>query len=150
MTAVLLRVHKFCNLFATGWLTRCKFLTRIKALHVLNSQSMLVCTAVLFVYCIGAGCSCQASTEETEPFLVFINTTEINRVNIDGTNYQTIVTGLSNGIAIDYDYYNDWIYWTDVGIGQIRTTPLNTGNPIYIIVSGNALLCMYHIQYVKI
>ena len=102
------------------------------------------CGIIYILYYIGAGCSCQASRDEDEPFLVFINSTEINRVNIDGTNYQTIVTGLSNGIAIDYDYYNDWIYWTDVGIGQILTTPLNTGNPIYMIVSGTAL---FHVLY---
>ena len=41
------------------------------------------------------GYSCQASPagSETEPFLVLISSTEINRVNIDDTNYQTIVTG---------------------------------------------------------
>jgi len=89
---------------------------------------------------IGAVLSCQANYDETEPFLVFINSTEINRMNIDGTNYQTIVTGLSIGVTIDYDYYNDWIYWTDAELGQIITTPVTSGDPIFILVSGTA--CM--------
>ena len=92
---------------------------------------------------IAAGFSCQASSTETEPFLIFINITEINRVNIDGTNYQTIVTGLHNGLAIDYDYYNDWIYWTDVNLGQIRTTPLSTGDPVLTLVSGTIIHNVY-------
>ena len=79
------------------------------------------------------GYSCQASPagSETEPFLVFINFTEINRVNIDDTNYQTIVvTGLSNGVALEYDCNNDWIYWTVAGTGKISATHLSNDDQV--------------------
>ena len=85
-----------------------------------------------------SGLNCQASTTEIEPFLVLINLTVIIRVSIDGTNYQTIATGLSSGAALDYDYNNDMIYWTDIKNGEIRATPLSNGHIQSIIVSGIA------------
>ena len=92
-----------------------------------------------------SGFSCQASPAglETEPFLVFINATEINRVNIDGTNYQTIVTGLNNGVALDYDYNNDQIYWTDVESGKISATRLSNDDQVLELVSGTIYYLLY-------
>ena len=51
-----------------------------------------------------------------------------------------MVAGLSNGVAIDYDYYNDRMYWTDVSRGHIKTAPLSTGYPITTLVTGKMLL----------
>ena len=92
------------------------------------------------------GYSCQASPagSETEPFLVFINSTEINRVNIDDTNYQTIVTVLSNGVALEYDYNNDWIYWTVVGSGKISATRLSNDDQVLELLSGTFIYNRLH------
>ena len=62
---------------------------------------------------------------------------------LNGTSYQTIVRGLQNGVAIDFHYYNNRIYWTDVSLGHIRTAPLTTGYPINTIVSG-IMMCLMH------
>jgi len=61
-------------------------------------------------------------------------------MNIDGTNYQTIVTGLSNGVALDYDYNNDWIYWTDVGSAKISAKCLSNGDQVLELVSATLII----------
>ncbi|XP_065914777.1 low-density lipoprotein receptor-related protein 5-like isoform X2 [Dysidea avara] len=81
----------------------------------------------------GPAVGCQGNPD---PYLIFITINNISRVNIDGSGNETIVTGLSNGVAIDYDYYNDRMYWTDVSLGHIKTAPLSTGCPITTLVSG--------------
>jgi len=82
---------------------------------------------------VGPAVVCQGNPD---PYLIFITVNNINKVNIDGSSNQTIITGLSNGVAIDYDYYNDRMYWTDVTRGHIRAAPLSTGYPITTVVSG--------------
>ena len=91
-------------------------------------------------YTIGPAVGCQGNPD---PYLIFITINNISRVNIDGSGNETIVTGLSNGVAIDYDYYNDRMYWTDVSLGHIKTAPLSTGCPITTLVSGKQLLHTY-------
>jgi len=46
--------------------------------------------------------TCQEDPDEIEPYLIFINIDSIGRININGTGYQRLVTGLHNGVAIDY------------------------------------------------
>ena len=87
--------------------------------------------------CIGPTLGCQ---ENPDPYLIFITFNNISRVNIDGNNSQTMVAGLNNGVAIDYDYYNDRMYWTDVSRGHIKTAPLNNGYLITTLVTGKMLL----------
>jgi len=86
--------------------------------------------------------------DETEAFLLFVSTNSIHRINFDATGYQTIVTGLSNGVAIDFNYFNNRIYWSDVGHGHIRSAPLTTGSPIVTLVSGSYMMCDTHGNYV--
>ncbi|XP_065904062.1 pro-epidermal growth factor-like [Dysidea avara] len=78
----------------------------------------------------------QTDPNEIEAFLLFVSTYDIHRVNFDGTGHQTIVSGLSNGVAIDFDYFNGRIYWSDVNHGHIRSAPLSTGSPIITLASG--------------
>jgi len=85
---------------------------------------------------IGPSAICQTDPDEIEAFLLFVSTVDIRRINFDATGYQTLVTGLSNGVAIDFDYINDRIYWSDVNYGHIRSAPLSTGSPITTLVSG--------------
>ena len=81
--------------------------------------------------------SCQIHPDEIEPFLIFANIDSIGKINIDGTGYHTLISGLRNGVAIYYDYYADRMYWTDADDGHIKTAPLSTGYPIITLVSGN-------------
>ena len=88
------------------------------------------------MFLIGSFASCQTDPDEIEAFLLFVSTVDIRRINFDATGHQTLVTGLSNGVAIDFDYFNDRIYWSDVNHGHIRSAPLSTGSPITTLVSG--------------
>ena len=93
---------------------------------------------------IGLVRSCQANPDDVEPFLIFITPNDVRRSTVNGTNYQTIVGGLQNGVAIDFHYYNNRIYWTDVSLGHIRTAPLTTGYPVNTIVSGIIMSLMHY------
>jgi len=90
----------------------------------------------LCIHFVGPFVSCQTDPDEIEAFLLFVSTYDIRRINFDATGYSTIVRGLSNGVAIDFDYFNDRIYWSDVGYGHIRTAPLSTGSPVRTLVTG--------------
>ena len=91
---------------------------------------------MLYFTLIGPFVSGQTDPDEIEAFLLFVSTYDIRRINFDATGYQTIVTGLSNGVAIDFDYFNNRIYWSDVSRGHIRSAPLTTGSPITTLVTG--------------
>ena len=86
-----------------------------------------------FNHTVGTGSGCQTNTD---PYLIFVTTNDIRRINIDGTGSQTLVTGLSNGVGIDFHYNKDRMYWTDVSLDHIRTAPISTGYPITTLVSG--------------
>lgn len=90
----------------------------------------------MYTYFAGPFVSCQTDPDEIEAFLLFVSTYDIRRINFDATGYSTIVRGLRNGVAIDFDYFNDRIYWSDVSYGHIRTAPLSTGSPIRTLVTG--------------
>uniref|UniRef100_A0A8C4Z0G3 EGF-like domain-containing protein n=1 Tax=Gadus morhua TaxID=8049 RepID=A0A8C4Z0G3_GADMO len=54
------------------------------------------------------------STSEEEPFLIFANRYYLRKLNLDGSNYTLIKQGLNNAVALDFDYRQQMIYWTDV------------------------------------
>uniref|UniRef100_A0A3P8UVE8 EGF-like domain-containing protein n=1 Tax=Cynoglossus semilaevis TaxID=244447 RepID=A0A3P8UVE8_CYNSE len=56
------------------------------------------------------------STSDEEPFLIFANRYYLRKLNLDGSNYTLIkqVRGLNNAVALDFDYRQQMIYWTDV------------------------------------
>lgn len=39
---------------------------------------------------------------------------------MDGTKSGIAQQGLSNVVAVDYDDYEKWMYWLDVGAGKIE------------------------------
>ncbi|AWP02986.1 hypothetical protein SMAX5B_014046 [Scophthalmus maximus] len=54
------------------------------------------------------------STSDEEPFLIFANRYYLRKLNLDGSNYTLIKQGLNNAVALDFDYRQQMIYWTDV------------------------------------
>uniref|UniRef100_A0A4W5QI25 LDL receptor related protein 1 n=1 Tax=Hucho hucho TaxID=62062 RepID=A0A4W5QI25_9TELE len=54
------------------------------------------------------------STSEEEPFLIFANRYYLRKLNLDGSNYTLLKQGLNNAVALDFDYRQQRIYWTDV------------------------------------
>uniref|UniRef100_A0AAV2M5F0 EGF-like domain-containing protein n=1 Tax=Knipowitschia caucasica TaxID=637954 RepID=A0AAV2M5F0_KNICA len=54
------------------------------------------------------------STSDEEPYLIFANRYYLRKLNLDGSNYTLIKQGLNNAVALDFDYREQMIYWTDV------------------------------------
>ena len=77
--------------------------------------------------------------DNTEEYIILVNTNRINRINLTAVTYQTLVTGLQNGVALDYHYDIDRMYWTDVTYGHIRSAPLSTGYPVVTLVTGKMI-----------
>nr|XP_019597875.1 PREDICTED: prolow-density lipoprotein receptor-related protein 1 isoform X3 [Rhinolophus sinicus] len=73
--------------------------------------------------------SCKAVTDE-EPFLIFANRYYLRKLNLDGSNYTLLKQGLNNAVALDFDYREQMIYWTDVTTqgSMIRRMHLNGSN----------------------
>ena len=60
---------------------------------------------------------------------------KIQRANLDGSNVEEIVTGLSNPAGIAVDGLNGKMYWTDAGAGKIQRADLN-GTNVQELVTG--------------
>ena len=88
------------------------------------------------MYCVGPADHCQVHPDDTEEYIILVNTNRINRLNLTAAIYHNLVIGLQNGVAIDYHYNIDRMYWTDVSYGHIRSAPLSTGYPVVTLVSG--------------
>ncbi|KAJ8349711.1 hypothetical protein SKAU_G00248410 [Synaphobranchus kaupii] len=48
-----------------------------------------------------------------EPFLILADHHEIRKISVDGSNYMLLKQGLSNVVAVDFDYRKEFIYWID-------------------------------------
>lgn len=101
---------------------------------------------------------CCRSADE-EPFLIFANRYYLRKLNLDGSNYTLLkqvrprcsldesckissrvsscpktnvapVQGLNNAVALDFDYRQQMIYWTDVNTqgSMIRRMHINGSN----------------------
>ncbi|XP_061081754.1 low-density lipoprotein receptor-related protein 1B-like [Conger conger] len=56
--------------------------------------------------------SCKSLSAE-EPFLILADHHEIRKISLDGSNYMLLKQGLSNVVAIDFDYRKEMVYWID-------------------------------------
>ncbi|XP_078716677.1 prolow-density lipoprotein receptor-related protein 1-like isoform X3 [Lampetra fluviatilis] len=57
--------------------------------------------------------SCKAISDE-EAILIFANRYYLRKVNLDGSNYTLLKQGLNNAVALDFEWSEQWVYWTDV------------------------------------
>ncbi|KAL2293805.1 hypothetical protein Nmel_018869, partial [Mimus melanotis] len=67
---------------------------------------------------------------DEEPFLIFANRYYLRKLNLDGSNYTLLKQGLNNAVALDFDYREQMIYWTDVTTqgSMIRRMHINGSN----------------------
>ncbi|RVE72792.1 hypothetical protein OJAV_G00041090 [Oryzias javanicus] len=72
---------------------------------------------------------CKSISDE-EPFLIFANRYYLRKLNLDGSNYTLLKQGLNNAVALDFDYHQQMIYWTDVNTqgSMIRRMHINGSN----------------------
>ncbi|XP_037535815.1 low-density lipoprotein receptor-related protein 1 [Nematolebias whitei] len=70
------------------------------------------------------------SVSDEEPFLIFANRYYLRKLNLDGSNYTLLKQGLNNAVALDFDYRQQMIYWTDVNTqgSMIRQMHINGSN----------------------
>ncbi|KAM4582658.1 low-density lipoprotein receptor-related protein 1-like isoform 1-T1 [Fundulus diaphanus] len=70
------------------------------------------------------------SVSDEEPFLIFANRYYLRKLNLDGSNYTLLKQGLNNAVALDFDYRQQMIYWTDVNTqgSMIRRMHINGSN----------------------
>ncbi|XP_053380060.1 deleted in malignant brain tumors 1 protein-like [Mercenaria mercenaria] len=83
-----------------------------------------------------AGISC-ATDSLPDGFLLFTDSSQkqIYRMDLTTQSYVTIpLSGHDKPIAIDYDYIDGRIYWTDVGIKQIRSASINGNSEKTVLI----------------
>ncbi len=68
----------------------------------------------------------------------YSNTTDnkIQRVNLDGSNIEDLVSGLHDPLAVELNLSADKMYWTDRGTDRIYSANLN-GTNVQQVVTGN-------------
>ena len=47
------------------------------------------------------------------PWLLFANRHDIRKLEVDTMTLQPIISDLRSAVAVDYDYYNKLVYWSD-------------------------------------
>ncbi|KAH3888381.1 hypothetical protein DPMN_012414 [Dreissena polymorpha] len=72
----------------------------------------------------GKGCKAQSSSNE-KAYLIFANRVDIRRVMPDMSEYDSILNGLENAIALDFHHEKGYVYWSDVTLDKIKRAFLN-------------------------
>lgn len=72
----------------------------------------------------GRGCKAQVNTGE-KAYLIFANRVDIRRVMPDMSEYDSILQGLENAIALDFHHEKGYVYWSDVTLDKIKRAYLN-------------------------
>ena len=71
------------------------------------------------------------------PYLYFSTRREIRKINLrHGSNYATVLDGLSNTIGIDFDWSEQQLYFSDVNNDRIRRCFLNGSKCEDVITTG--------------
>lgn len=74
------------------------------------------------------------------PFLLFANRRDVRLVDAGGTKLEStvVVSGLEDAAAVDFQYSQGIVFWTDVSEEAIKQTYINqTGNVVQnVIISG--------------
>ncbi|XP_026096551.1 low-density lipoprotein receptor-related protein 1 isoform X3 [Carassius auratus] len=82
--------------------------------HCINTHGSFRCVCVDGFQLSPSDPTVCKSTSDEEPFLIFANRYYLRRLNLDGSNYTLLKQGLNNAVALDFDYRQQMIYWTDV------------------------------------
>nr|XP_061813958.1 low-density lipoprotein receptor-related protein 1-like [Nerophis lumbriciformis] len=82
--------------------------------HCINTHGSFHCLCVEGFQLSPENPTVCKSTSDEEPFLIFANRYYLRKLNLDGSNYTLLKQGLNNAVALDFDYRQQMIYWTDV------------------------------------
>ena len=76
-------------------------------------------------------------TDSVVPYLYFSTRREIRKMNLrQGSNYDTVLRGLSNTIGIDFDWSEQHLYYSDVTNDKIVRCFLNGSKCEDVITTG--------------
>ena len=76
-------------------------------------------------------------TDAIQPYLYFSTRREIRKINLrQGSNYTTVLGGLSNTIGIDFDWSEQQLYYSDVNNDKIVRCFLNGSKCEDVISTG--------------
>ena len=68
--------------------------------------------------------TCKAASHE-EPLLLFANRHDLREIGLESQHYREVVNGLRSAIALDFDYRDKKLFWSDVAHEKIMSTDLN-------------------------
>jgi hypothetical protein len=63
------------------------------------------------------------------------NNGRLGKVDIDGSGFQVLFTGLGNPLGVDVDPISGYIYWTEGSTQKIRRANLDGSNPVDILTN---------------
>jgi len=63
------------------------------------------------------------------------NTGRLGKVDIDGSGFQVLLTGLGNPLGVDIDPINGYVYWTEGSTQKIRRANLDGSNPVDLLTN---------------
>jgi len=76
-------------------------------------------------------------TDAITPYLYFSTRREIRKIDLrQGSNYSTVLDGLSNTIGIDFDWSEQRLYYSDVNNDKIVRCFLNGSKCEDVITTG--------------
>lgn len=64
-----------------------------------------------------------------DPYIIFSNRNQLRRYNLRTKEYNILVFNLRNSVALDFDYNNSHIYWTDVADDKIYRGTVDKESP---------------------
>ncbi|KAL3843281.1 hypothetical protein ACJMK2_021223 [Sinanodonta woodiana] len=80
------------------------------------------------------GRGCKATGEKA--YLIFANRVDIRRVLPDRSEYDSILQGLENAIALDFHHDKGYVYWSDVTLDKIKRAYLNGSEIMEVVKFG--------------
>ncbi|XP_077996430.1 low-density lipoprotein receptor-related protein 5-like [Glandiceps talaboti] len=99
-------------------------------LHIGMTTARMQFLITCFITTVLVNIVMSQQTLQPEPYIIFANSIDIRRLNFDGTNYDQIVGGLQNVVALDYDIATGYIYWSDHILHKIQRAKIDNGNEI--------------------
>ena len=81
--------------------------------HCRNTYGSYACACDKGYYSIDGGVSCKANSS-VAPTLIFSNRYYIRQISTKGFDNKLVVRNLTNAVALDFDWRDDCIYWSDV------------------------------------
>jgi hypothetical protein len=76
---------------------------------------------------------CRAKDGHT--IVLFTNRRDIRKIDVETSEYVSVVNNLRSSVALDYDYRTGTVYWSDVVEESIKSVPMDSGEPVTTVIS---------------